>query len=147
MKYARGMLTGFYVLISVFSFISLGGCEVGYYRGGNRGYIREDNRGYRHYYRDGRWYRRDPSGVDIVVSALVIGAFTESLPPRHTIVEVEGNQYYHDNRYYYRQRPEGGYEVVSKPAKKVQPRSKSNNDGRQERGDDSRGEKKQGEKH
>ena len=144
MKYARRMLAGFYILISVFSFISLSGCLRGDYRGGNRGYIRGDNRGERHYYRDGRWYRRSLSGLDIVVSALVIGALIEALPPSHTTVEVEGTPYYHDDRYYYRQRPEGGYVVVPEPVK-VQPRSKSNNDERQERGGNRNNEGNRGE--
>ncbi len=115
MKNARRMLAGFCILISGFSFFSLSGCEGGYYRGGNRGYVREDNRGDRHYYRDGRWYRRSSSGTDIIVSSLVIGAFIDSLPPSHTIVEAEGTSYYHDDRYYYKQRPEGGYVVVPAP--------------------------------
>ena len=146
MKNARRMLAGFYILISVFSFFSLSGCEGGYYRGGNRGYSGGDIRGDRHYYRDGRWYRRGPSGVDIVVSALVIGAFIESLPPRHTTVVVENTQYYHDDNYYYRHRSEGGYVVVQAPVK-VKPQSQRNNDERQERGSNSRNEKNQGEKH
>ena len=119
MKYARGMLAGFYILISVFSFISLIGCERGYYRGENREY---DNRGYRHYYRDGRWYQRDSMGHDIAVSSLAIGALIDALPPSHTTVVVESTPYYHDDRYYYRQLPEGGYVVVSAPVI-VQPQS------------------------
>ena len=84
-------------------------------KGGNRGYSRGDNRGDRHYYRDGRWYRRGWFGWEFVVSALAIGAFIESLPPRHTTVVVEGAQYYHDDGYYYRQSPQGGYVVVPAP--------------------------------
>lgn len=134
MKYARRMLAGFYILISVFSFISLSGCLRGDYRGENRRYIRGDNRGDRHYYRDGRWYRHSSSGVDILVSALFIGALIEALPPSHTTVVVEGASYYHDDRHYYRQRPEGGYVVVPAP-KKVQNKSQSNKDKKDERGD------------
>ena len=137
MKYARRMLAGFYILISVFSFISLSGCLRGDYRGGNRGYIRVDNRGYnrgdRHYYRDGRWYKHDSMGHDIVVVALAIGALIDALPPRHTTVVVEGNPYYHDDRYYYRQYPNGGYVVVPAPVI-VQPQSQSNRDERGEKG-------------
>ena len=138
MKNARRVLAGFCILISVFSFFSLSGCERGYYRGGNRGYVRGDNRGGRHYYRDGRWYRRSLSGADIIVSALVIGALIEALPPSHTIVEVEGAQYYHDDRYYYKQRPEGDYVVV--PPVKVKSRPQSNHGRRNEgnRGDSRR---------
>ena len=95
-------------------------------RGVNSGYSRTDNRGSnrgdRHYYRDGRWYRPGWFGLGVVVSALAIGALIDSLPPRHTTVIVEGTSYYHDDRYYYRQLPEGGYVVVSAPVI-VQPQS------------------------
>jgi hypothetical protein len=131
MKNARRLLAGFYFFISLISLISLSGCLVGDYRGDNRGYNRGDNGEERHYYRDGRWYRRDPSGVDIFISALFTGALIESLPPRHTTVVVEGDKYYHDDRYYYKQRPQGGYVVVPEPA-----RGKSESRGRQEKGDD-----------
>ena len=130
MKNARRILAGFYILISVFSFISLSGCLVGDYRGGNRGYNRGGYGEERHYYRDGRWYRRGPSGADIVISALFAGAFIESLPPRHTTIVVENTSYYHDDRYYYKRRPQGGYVVVPEPA-----RGKSEPRGRQEKGD------------
>jgi hypothetical protein len=133
MKNARRILAGFYILISVFSFLSLGGCERGYDRGGNRGYIRGDNRGYRHYYRDGRWYKHDSRGNEIAVAVLAIGALIDSLPPRHTTVVVEGAPYYHDDRYYYRQAPNGGYVVVPAPVI-VQPQSQSNYDERGEKG-------------
>jgi hypothetical protein len=142
MKNARGLLAGLYILISVFTFLSLSGCEGYYSRGGNRGYVRGDNREERHYYRDGRWYRRDPSGVDIIVSALVVGALIEALPPSHTTIEVEGTPYYHDDRYYYRPAPRGGYVVVPEP--KARPRSRSNNDERQDRGDNRRNEGNRG---
>ena len=133
MKYARQMLGVFYILISVFTFISLGGCEVGYGRGGNRGYIRGDNRADRHYYRDGRWYKHDSSGNEIAVDILAIGALIESLPPIHTTVVVGGAPYYHDDRYYYRQVPNGGYAVVQAPVI-VQPKPQGNYDGRGEKG-------------
>ena len=88
-------------------------------RGGNRGSSRGDSRGYdrgrSHYYRDGRWYERGWFGFSFVVSALAIGAFIDSLPPRHTTVVVEGTPYYHDDSYYYRQLPQGGYVVVPEP--------------------------------
>ncbi len=140
MRNARRMLAGCYILIPVFLFLSLSGCVEGYHRGYSRGYSRED----RHYYRDGSWYRRGPSGYDIVVSALVIGALIDSLPPRHTTVVVEGAPYYHDDRYYYRKRSEGGYVVVPEPVK-VQPRSQNNYDKRGERGDDRQDEGNRGE--
>ena len=79
---------------------------------GNRGY----NRGESHYYYHGdRWYRPGWFGFGVAVSALAIGALIDSLPPRHTTVVVEGTPYYHDDRYYYRQLPEGGYVVVPTP--------------------------------
>ena len=144
MKYARRMLTGFCILISVFSFISLGGCLRGDYRGGYRGgYSRGDDRGERHYYRDGRWYRRDVSGLEFIVSALAIGAFIESLPPSHTTVIIEGSPYYHDDRYYYRESPKGGYVVV--PAPVVQHQSESNRDERGKKGDNRHNEGNRGE--
>ncbi len=80
----------------------------------NRRDDRGHNRGNRHYYRDGRWHTRGWFGWDTVVSALVVGAFIESLPPQHTTVVVEGRPYYHDDRYYYQQ-TQGGYIVVQEP--------------------------------
>ena len=91
-------------------------------RGGDNGYSRADNRGERHYYRDGKWYRSGWFGFGIVVSTLSIGAFIDSLPPRHTTVVVEGTPYYHDDRYYYREIPQGGYVVVPAPVM-VQPQA------------------------
>jgi hypothetical protein len=88
-------------------------------RGGSRENNKVDNRapsrGDRHYYRNGKWYKRGWFGFSIAVSALTIGAVIESLPPRTTIVVVGGTQYYHDDQYYYRQAPEGGYVVVQQP--------------------------------
>jgi hypothetical protein len=135
MKNARRVLAGFYILFTVFSFLSLSGCYEGYYREGNRGYIRGNNREDIHYYRDGNWYRRDPSGLEIIVSALAIGALIESLPQRHTTVIVTGGPYYRDNRYYYKRRPQGDYVVVPEPVK-AQPRSNSNRDKQREWRDD-----------
>jgi hypothetical protein len=140
------MLTGFYILIAVFYFISLSGCVVGGYRGGNRGYIEGYNHGDRHYYRDGRWYRHDSRGNEISVDVLVTGALIESLPPQHTTVVIQGASYYHDDRYYYRQAPNGGYTVVSPPVI-VNPQSKSNNDKRGEKGSNLYNEDNRGENH
>lgn len=84
-------------------------------RGGSRGYDRGGNRGSRYYYRDNSWYRPSWFGFGIAVSVLTIGALISSLPPRHTTVIVEGTPYYHDDRYYYRELPEGGYVVVPAP--------------------------------
>jgi hypothetical protein len=126
MKYARGMLAGFYILISVFSFFSLVGCI--------RGVYREEYRGDRHYYRDGRWYKHDSRGNEVAVADLVIGAIAESLPPQHTTVVIQGNSYYHDGNHYYKQAPSGGYMVVAPPVI-AQPQSQSNDNGHGERGD------------
>ncbi len=125
MKNSRQMLAGCYILITVFSFLFLCGCE--------RRYYRRDNREYRHFYRDGKWYQRDSLGHEIAVAALAIGALIDALPSSHTTVVVEGAPYYHDDRYYYRQHSNGGYVVVPAP-EIVQPHSKSNNDGRRDRG-------------
>jgi hypothetical protein len=129
MKYSRQMLAGCFILVSVFSYIALSGCELGHYRGRDRGYDRED----RHYYRDGRWYRHDARGNEIVVDVLANGAFIESLPPQHTIVVIQGTSYYHDDRYYYRQAPNGGYAVVAPPVI-VQSQPQNNHGKREERG-------------
>lgn len=90
-------------------------------RGGDRGYSRQENRGSRHYYRDGRWYRHGWFGFGVIVSALAIGAYIDSLPPRHETVVIEGTPYYHDNTYYYQQVPRGGYVVVAPPVIVQQP--------------------------
>ena len=142
MKNEKRMLAGCYILISVFLFLSLVGCERGYYRKDSREY----DRGYRHYYRDGRWYQRDSAGHEIVVAALAIGAIIDSLPPSHENVVVEGNSYYHDDRYYYRQHPNGGYVVVPPPAI-VKSQSKSGQIDRGDRRDNGRNEENRGAGH
>jgi hypothetical protein len=76
---------------------------------------RRDNREDRHYYRNGRWYKHDSRGKEIIVYTLSIGALVDALPPRHTTVVVEGTPYYRDDNYYYRQEPNGGYVVVPRP--------------------------------
>ena len=95
------------------------GDDKGGNKGGNKGYSRSDNRGYnrgdRHYYRDGRWYRRGWFGFEFVVSVLAIGALIDALPPRHTTVVVQSTPYYYGDNHYYRQAPNGGYVVVSPP--------------------------------
>jgi hypothetical protein len=90
-------------------------CPAAFARGDDRGDNRGHNRGDRHYYRDDRWYRHGWLGFGFAVSALTIGALIDFLPPRYTTVVVEGIPYYHDDRYYYRQLPEGGYVVVPEP--------------------------------
>ena len=97
-------------------------CPVVFARGDDRGHDRGGDRGHSHYYRDGRWYEHGWFGFGFAVSALAIGALIDALPPRHTTVVVEGTPYYHDDSYYYRQLPEGGYVVVPAPVV-VQPQS------------------------
>ena len=87
------------------------GNDKGDQRGNNWG----DHHGDRYHYRDGRWYSRGWFGWEFVVSALAIGAFVESLPPRHTTVIVENTTYYYDDTRYYRQSPDGFYVVVQAP--------------------------------
>jgi len=100
----------------------------------NRRDDRRNNGGDRHYYRDGRWYKHDSRGNEVVVSVLTVGALIDSLPPVHTTVVIQGAPYYHDDHYYYRQAPSGGYIMVSPPVI-VQPQSTSNYDKRGDRGD------------
>jgi len=106
------------VMFLMLTLFSPGAFAQGDDRRGHRG----DDRGHRHYYRDGRWYEHGWFGLGFVVSALAIGALIDSLPPRHTTVVIAGVPYYHDDRYYYRQLPEGGYVVVPVPVI-VQPQS------------------------
>ena len=75
-----------------------------------------DRGGDRNYYREGRWYRHDSSGVEIAVAALALGAYVESLPPQYTTVVVQGAPYYYDGNTYYTQYANGGYVVVQPPA-------------------------------
>jgi hypothetical protein len=91
----------------------------------------------RHYYRDGRWYRHDARGNEIFVSDIAPGVYIEALPPQHTTIVIEGTSYYHDNSHYYRPAPHGGYVVVAPPVT-VRPRSQNNDNGRTDRGDNSR---------
>ena len=134
MKNVKVILAGSCVVAAVSLFLSMDGCEGGYYSRNDGRYVRENDREYRHYYRDGRWYRHEPSGVDVVVSALVAGALIEALPPQHTTVVIEGARYYHDDNYYYKPAPRGGYVVVPEP---VQKNSRSQGDNRN---DNNRGE-------
>lgn len=144
MKYASSILAGLCILVLGSSFISLSGCERGYYRGNGGEYDRGYDRGYRHYYRDGRWYQRDSAGHESVVAGLAIGAVIDTLPPSHETVVIENTPYYHDDRYYYKQHPKGGYVVVPEPVRgKAQ--SQNKNDKREDRGGNSRDEENRGE--
>ncbi|MFA6142626.1 MAG: DUF6515 family protein [Candidatus Omnitrophota bacterium] len=78
---------------------------------GNRG---RDGEG-RHYYRNGNWYRHGWLGLDIIVSALAVGAIIDSLPPRYNTVVVGNTPYYYYDNYYYRPYQYGGYIVVPPP--------------------------------
>ena len=71
--------------------------------------------GYRHYYRNGNWYRHGLFGSEIPVPALYNGVLVDSLPPAYTVVLVSGNTYYYANNTYFQQLPQGGYAVVSVP--------------------------------
>lgn len=78
-----------------------------------------DNDGVRHYYRDGRWYKNDSTGNEIVVNAIAVGTCVESLPLEHTTVVIQSapyviqsTPYYYDKQYYYAQLPKGNYVVV-----------------------------------
>ena len=78
----------------------------GDYRGGNEG---------RHYYRDGRWYRRDSGGHEVTVADIVLGAIAESIPPQHQTIVIQNTPYYYDNSHYYQRRPDNTYIVVQPP--------------------------------
>ena len=78
-----------------------------------------DSRIDRHYYREGRWYHRGPSGIEIAVAALALGAYVETLPPRYTTVVVQGTPYYYDGTTYYSRYANGGYVVVQAPMQVV----------------------------
>ncbi len=69
----------------------------------------------RHFYRDGRWYKHDSRGNDIVVDTIYVGARVESLPPQHTTIVIQGDPYYYDNARYYKQLPDGNFVVVKPP--------------------------------
>ena len=84
-------------------------------RGDNRGDSRNYSNGERHYYRDGRWYRRDSRGNEVSVADIVLGAIADSLPPQHETVIIQNTPYYYDHSHYYRQIPQGGYVVVEPP--------------------------------
>ena len=83
-------------------------------RGDNRGYNRNDN-GERHYYRDGRWYKRDSRGNEVSVADIVVGAIAEALPPQHQTVVIQNTPYYYDNSHYYQRRSDNTYVVVEPP--------------------------------
>ena len=76
---------------------------------------RRHHRRHRYFYRDGRWHRHSWFGFNFIVSALAVGAIVESLPPRHSVIIVRGVPYYYDDRYYYKELPDGDYEVVPSP--------------------------------
>ena len=79
------------------------------------GHKRGDNRGERHYYRDGRWYKRDQGGHEVTVADIVLGAIAESIPPQHETIVIQNAPYYYDNSHYYQRRPDNTYIVVVPP--------------------------------
>ena len=107
------------VLIMALVMTSL--CPVAFASGNDYGRSdRRDNRnnyngGERHYYRDGRWYKRDQQGHEVSVADIVIGAIAEALPPQHKTIVVQNTQYYYDNSHYYQRRPDNTYIVVDPP--------------------------------
>ena len=79
---------------------------------------RDDRRGSmeeRHYYRDGRWYKRDQGGHEVTVADIVLGAIAESIPPQHETIVIQNTPYYYDNSHYYQRRPDNTYIVVQPP--------------------------------
>ena len=116
MRYLRVslvILLGALLLCS--SAFAMGDRYGGRHRGDDR---RDDRRGSmeeRHYYRDGRWYRRDSSGHDVTVTDIVLGAIAESIPPRHETIVIQNTPYYYDNSHYYQRRPDNTYIVVAPP--------------------------------
>ena len=87
-------------------------CPSAFARGENGG----QRGGGRYYYHGDNWYRHGWFGWGVLVPILVIGAIIESLPPRHETVIIEGTPYYRDERYYYKELPDGNYVVVPPPA-------------------------------
>jgi hypothetical protein len=62
---------------------------------------------------DGVWYAPGPGGYAVVRPP--IGIVVDVLPPFRTALVIGGLTYYYANGVYYRDRPEGGYEVVPTP--------------------------------
>jgi hypothetical protein len=99
------------VVIVLCLMIGLCSSDVFAWRGGNGGGHGDHGD---HFYRNGNWYKHGWFGFDVVVTALMIGALVEGLPPRHTTVVVGGVPYYYSDNVYYRPYP-GGYVVVPAP--------------------------------
>ena len=81
----------------------------------NSGNVTSQSTVVKHYYRDGRWYRRDTTGNETSVLDVVVGALVGALPPQSTTVVYQDTPYYYDNRHYYKQLPNGDYVVVEAP--------------------------------
>ena len=73
------------------------------------------HRVYKHYNRDGKWYKRGLFGIDMVVATLAIGTLVQAPPPQSTVVMTQVGPYYYDGSTYYAQSPYGGYVVVQAP--------------------------------
>jgi hypothetical protein len=78
--------------------------------------VTRDVRSHRHYYHNGRWYRKGWFGFGIAVPALSVGAFVDFLPATYTGVAVQGRVYYYGDNTYFMPLPEGGYLVVAPPS-------------------------------
>ena len=106
-----GLIVFFGILLSCSGVFAMGDTYGGHDRRDNRGDYRGDN-GERHYYRDGRWYKRDQGGHEVTVADIVLGAIAESIPPRTQTVVIQNTPYYYDNSHYYQRRPDNTYIVV-----------------------------------
>ena len=116
MRYLKvGLVVLLGVLLLCSGAFAMGDRYGGPHRGDNR---RDDRRGSmeeRHYYRDGKWYKRDQSGHEVTVADIVLGAIAESIPPRHETIVIQNTPYYYDNSHYYQRRPDNTYIVVAPP--------------------------------
>ena len=135
LKQMARLRVGLVLFLGIVMFGSIASASGVIYKGDNR----RDSREERNYYRDGRWYKHDSMGHEVVVVDLPAGARIESLPPQHATVVVQGASYYHDDRYYYRPEPNGGYVVVTPPTE-VRSQPQDNQDNRGDRGDNGRNE-------
>ena len=109
-----GLIVFFGILLSCSGVFAMGDTYGGHDRRDNRGDYRGDN-GERHYYRDGRWYKRDQGGHEVTVADIVLGAIAESIPPQHETIVIQNTPYYYDNSHYYQRRPDNTYIVVEPP--------------------------------
>ena len=118
-KRMRYLKVGLVVLLGVLLLCSgafaMGDTYGGHHRRDDRGDNRRGNMEERHYYRDGRWYKRDQGGHEVTVADIVLGAIAESIPPQHQTIVIQNTPYYYDNSHYYQRRPDNTYIVVEPP--------------------------------